>query len=74
MVLRDRRKLQRLMTADGISHRALARAAGYRSHNMVGELLSGQRRNVSDAAAAGMAELLGVSVDVLFDRVERPCA
>jgi hypothetical protein len=62
------------MALTGVSHRRLAEAAGFRSHSIIRDLLTGRRHVVNATSAAGMAALLGVSVEELFDRQERACA
>lgn len=66
MILKDRKRLARLVTIEGITHRELAAVAGYRSHTSVGRLLRGEAPGLSADPAQRIAERLGVPVDDLF--------
>lgn len=61
-----RRRLAKLMLIQGVSHRDLATAVGWRSHSYVGRFLRGQVASVTPDAAARIAFALGVGVDDLF--------
>jgi transcriptional regulator with XRE-family HTH domain len=74
MILRDPKTLAKLMAIEGLSHRGLADAVGWRSHSYVGRLVSGRARTVTPAAAARIAEVLGVEVEDLFAPGRRPSA
>jgi transcriptional regulator with XRE-family HTH domain len=66
MLVRDNKKLARLLVIQEISHRQLATALGWRSHSYVGRLVRGEIRSVDPEAALRIAHLLGVAVDDLF--------
>lgn len=66
MQVRDHRKLARLMVIQGVSHRDLATAVGWRAHSYVGRITRGQIKNVDPIAATKIAHVLNVAVDDLF--------
>lgn len=66
MLVRDHKKLARLLLIQDVSHRQLAKALGWKSHSYVGRLCRGEERSVTPDAALRIAHLLGVSVDDLF--------
>lgn len=66
MILRDRKKLARLMIVQEVSQRELARAAGWRSHSYLGRLLRGEVKTLDPDPALRMAHHLMVPVDDLF--------
>jgi transcriptional regulator with XRE-family HTH domain len=66
VILRDPRTLRRLMISEGVSHRELAAAAGYRAHSKIGRLARGESRLLDDKYAFLIAHKLGVAVSVLF--------
>ena len=66
MILKDRRKLAKLMVIEGLTHRDLARVAGYRAHSHVSRLVRGEVDTLSTDAALRIAHRLGVAVDALF--------
>ena len=66
MLVRDHRKLARLLVIQDISHRDLASALGWKSHSYVGRLCRGKVRSIDPDAALRIAHLLGVAVDDLF--------
>lgn len=66
MILKDRRKLAKLMAIDELTHRDLAQVAGYRAHSHVSRLLRGEVDTLSSDAALRIADRLGVAVDDLF--------
>lgn len=61
-----RKRLAKLLLIQEVSHRQLADALGWRSHGMVGHLLSGRKTGVSVESAVAMARYLGVEVSDLF--------
>jgi transcriptional regulator with XRE-family HTH domain len=61
-----RKRLAKLMLIQGISHRQLASACGWKSHGMVGHLVSGRKVGVEKEAALIIAKVLGVDVGDLF--------
>jgi hypothetical protein len=66
MILRDRKKLARLMIVQDVSQRALAEAAGWKSHSYLGRLLRGQVKTLGTDPALRIAHKLMVPVDDLF--------
>lgn len=66
MILRDRKKLARLMIVQDVSQRELAQAAGWRSHSYLGRLLRGQVKTLDSDPALRIAHHLMVPVDDLF--------
>jgi transcriptional regulator with XRE-family HTH domain len=70
MILKDRKKLARLMVIQELSQRKLASAAGYRAHSYIGRLLRGEDHSVSTDAALRIAHALRVGVEDLFLPVE----
>lgn len=66
MILRDRKKLARLMIVQDVSHRALAEAAGWKSHSYLGRLLRGEVKTLGTDPALRIAHKLMVPVDDLF--------
>lgn len=61
-----RKRLAKLLLIQGVTHRELAQAVGWRSHGMVAHLLSGRRSGVEPSAAVAIARYLGVDVSDLF--------
>lgn len=66
MILRDRKKLARLMVIQEVSQRELARAAGWKSHSYLGRLLRGEAKTLDTDPALRIAHRLMVPVDDLF--------
>ena len=66
MILRDRKKLARLMIVQEVSQRELAKAAGWRSHSYLGRLLRGEKNTLDSDPALRIAHKLMVPVDDLF--------
>lgn len=66
MLLRDHKKLAKLMVIQEVSQRQLAAAAGYKSHAYMGRLLRGEVKSLEPEAALRIAEYLGMPVDDLF--------
>lgn len=66
MILKDRKKLARLMIVQEVTHRDLATAAGYRAHSYVSRLVRGEVSSLGTDAALRIAHYLGVTVDDLF--------
>ncbi|UGT71858.1 helix-turn-helix transcriptional regulator [Nocardia gipuzkoensis] len=66
MILKDHKKLERLMVVQGVSHRQLATAAGYKAHSHVSRLVRGEARHVATDAALRIAHQLRVAVEDLF--------
>lgn len=72
MILRDRKKLARLMIVQEVSQRELAKEAGWRSHSYLGRLLRGQAKSLDTDPALRIAHFLKVPVDDLFQtKVDR---
>lgn len=66
MLLRDRKRLARLIEIQEVSKRSVATAAGWRSHTYLLRLLSGEARTVEPEHAVKIATYLGVGVEDLF--------
>jgi transcriptional regulator with XRE-family HTH domain len=66
MQVRDHRKLARLAVIQGVTHRDIAEALGWKSHSYVGRILRGKVKTIDPEAAVRMAHLFGVAVDDLF--------
>lgn len=66
MILRDRKRLATVMAVQGVSHRQLAQAAGWKAHSYLGRLLRGEVKTLDPDAALRIAKHLGVGVDDLF--------
>lgn len=61
-----RKMFRKLLLIQGVTHRQLADALGWRSHSYVGRLARGEVITVSPEAAARIAFVLGVGIDDLF--------
>lgn len=61
-----RKRLAKLLLIQGVSHRELATACGWKSHGMVSHLISGRRNGVDPTAAIIIAKTLGVDLSDLF--------
>lgn len=66
MIVRDHKKLARLLVIQEISHRKLAKALGWKSHSYVGRIVRGEIKTLDAEAALRIAKLLGTPVDDLF--------
>lgn len=66
MELKDRTLLAELMEERGLSARAVARLAGYKSHTYVQRLLRGEAKNLEPVPAARIAHELKVPFNLLF--------
>lgn len=66
MQLRDRKRLATIMVVQGVSHRQLAKAAGWKSHSYLGRLIRGEVNTLDPEAALRISHFLGVGVDDLF--------
>lgn len=66
MIIRDHKKLARLLVIQEISHRQLADVMGWKSHSYVGRLARGEVRSVDGDVALKIAKLLKTPVDDLF--------
>jgi transcriptional regulator with XRE-family HTH domain len=66
MLLKDRKRLARLIEIQEVSRRQVAAAAGWKSHTYLLRLLSGQARTVEPEHAVKIATFLGVDVQDLF--------
>lgn len=66
MLLKDRKRLARLIEIQEVSKRQVARAAGWRSHTYLLRLLSGEARTVEPEHAVKIATFLGVDTQDLF--------
>lgn len=61
-----RKRFAKLLLIQGVTHRELAKAVGWKSHGMICQLLSGDRAGVKPDKALGIAAYLGVDVSDLF--------
>lgn len=61
-----RKRLAKLLLIQGVTHRELAKAIGWKSHGMVGHLVSGRKAGVEPQSAVAIAKFLGVEVSDLF--------
>jgi transcriptional regulator with XRE-family HTH domain len=66
MLLKDRKRLARLIEIQEVSRRQVATAAGWRSHTYLLRLLSGEVRTLEPEHAVKIATFLGVDVADLF--------
>jgi transcriptional regulator with XRE-family HTH domain len=66
MQIKDPKKIAKLMVIQGISHRDMAEAVGYKSHGHIGRIFRGEIGTVTPEKAALIANVLGVGVDDLF--------
>lgn len=66
MLLKDRKRLARLIEIQEVSKRSVARAAGWKSHTYLQRLLSGEARTCEPEPAVRIATYLGVDVADLF--------
>lgn len=62
----DPKKIQKLLLIQGVTHRELAKAVGYRSHAYIGRIIRGQIKTVTPEKATRIANYLAVGVDDLF--------
>lgn len=66
MLLKDRKRLARLIEIQEVSKRSVSRAAGWKSHSYLLRLLSGEARTCEPEHAVRIATYLGVDVADLF--------
>lgn len=66
MQLIDRKRLARLILIQGVSKRAVARAAGWKSHTYLLRLLSGEATTCEPEHAVKIARFLQVGTEDLF--------
>lgn len=66
MIVKDHRKLARIMAINEVSYRDLARLVGWKSHSYVGRICRGEIRSIDPEAALKIAIYLDVPVDDLF--------
>lgn len=66
MELRDHKKFASILVIQEVTHRELARAAGYDSHSYIGRLARGEVKTLRPEAAVRIAKFLGLPVDELF--------
>lgn len=66
MQVKDRKQIAKLMVIQNVSRRALAEAAGWRSHSYVNRILDGTVGTVTPDRAARIARFFGVGIDDLF--------
>lgn len=66
MLLKDRKRLARLIEIQEVSQRRVAAAAGWKSHTYLQRLISGDANTVKPERAVLIATYLGVDVADLF--------
>ncbi len=66
MLIKDRKRLARLIEIQEVSKRAVARAAGWKSHTYLQRLLSGQATSCEPEHAVRIAAYLQVDLYDLF--------
>lgn len=66
MLVRDPKKIRKLMVIQGISRRKMAERLGWSSHGYLGRILNGKAKNIDTDTAAKISKILGVGVDDLF--------
>lgn len=66
MKVRDPIQISRLMVRKGVSARALATAAGWKSHTYMLRILDGKIKSVQPGPARRIADHLGVDMDRIF--------
>lgn len=66
MLLKDRKRLARLIEIQEVSKRQVSLAAGWSSHSYLLRLLSGEARTCNPEPAIRIATFLGVDVADLF--------
>ncbi len=66
MLVKDRKRLARLIEIQEVSKRQVARAAGWQSHTYLLRLLSGERTTLEPEHAVKIATFLGVDLYDLF--------
>lgn len=63
---KGRKKLASLMVIQEWSARSLAKEAGWGSHTILVDILSGKRKTITPDRATAIAAILGVGMDDLF--------
>lgn len=66
MLLKDRKRLARLIEIQEVSQRSVARAAGWKSHSYLQRLLAGSATTCEPEHAVKIATYLGVDMGDLF--------
>lgn len=66
MIVKDRKRLQKLMLIQGASQRQVADAAGWKSHSYLGRILRGEVKTLDVEPAVRIACFFEVPVDDLF--------
>lgn len=66
MLIHNRRRLARLIQIQGVSKRAVARAAGWDSHTYLLRLLNGKANTCKPDAAVKIAAFLGFDINDVF--------
>lgn len=67
MEVRDLKKLRKLIVIQELSHRDIAKAAGWHSHSYVSRLLRGEVKTLKAEPAMAIAKLLGCPPEEIFD-------
>lgn len=62
----DPKKIQKLLLIQGVTHRELALAVGYKSHAYIGRIVRGDITTVTPEKAARIANYFSVGIDDLF--------
>ena len=66
MQVKDRKKMARLMVIQEATQEDVQRAAGWKSHSIVGRILRGEVTTVTPERAVAIADFLRVPLDDLF--------
>lgn len=66
MLVKDRRRIARLIEIKGVSKSAVARAAGWRSHSYLHRLLTGEANSCRPEPALAIASFLEVNLEDIF--------
>lgn len=75
VIVKDRKRLARLIEIQGVSCRDVARAAGWKSHTYLLRLLSGKATSLEPGPALLIAAYLEVDVyDIFTPKVSRDAA
>lgn len=75
MQVKDRKKIARLMVIQEATQEDVQRAAGWKSHSIVGRILRGEVTTVTPERAVAIADFFQVPLDDLFiTRVSTPAS
>jgi transcriptional regulator with XRE-family HTH domain len=67
VIIKDRRRLTRMMDREGLSARQLAKIAGFHSHSYMNKLLTKDNVTCRPSAAQRIAEYFDMDVNDLFE-------